>query len=266
MGAWKGRRMPAAQTFHFSIADYLRGLVSRGKAAYETLAREREARSRAQALAWNPWQPYWGEPYGLELKQWLLKPVFEEMERAGKVGDLIVDIGSGARPVTRFLEERPGRKRICVDMAADNSETGDEQRIRLDVEKVGELGALSFRKAMLRARRFLGVVPGAEGNAAGADIMVFSDLLNYVDFRKVLRRFADYLKAGGRIVIVNLPMRGNRSLFSEKGLKDNRELYAFLEEQGFEIEHKGFPCRDRRETEEAEELIVLVARKGLSAD
>jgi hypothetical protein len=236
-------------------------LISRGKAAYETRVREREERRWAQALPWNPWQPFWGEAYGLELKQWLLKPVFDELENAGKAGDLIVDIGSGARPVTRFLKAKPGRKRICVDMAADNRGSGEEQKIRLDVEKVGDLGALSFRKAMLRVCRFLEIAPGGEGNARGADMMVFSDLLNYVDFRKVLGGFGHYLQPGGRMVIVNLPIRGNRSLFSEKGLKDNRELYAFLEEQRFEIEHKAFPCRGRNDTEEAEELIVLVARR-----
>ncbi len=93
-------------------------------------------------------------------------------------------------------------------------------------------------------------------------MMVFADLLNYVDFRKVLRGFGNYLKPGGRMVIVNLPMRGNQSLFSDKGLKDNRELYEFLQEHRFEIEHKSFPCRDPKATDEAEELIVLVARKA----
>jgi hypothetical protein len=50
-------------------------------------------------------------------------------------------------------------------------------------------------------------------------------------------------------------------LFSDKGLKDNRELYAFLEEHRFDIEHKAFPKRPRNEKDESQELIVLVARK-----
>jgi hypothetical protein len=57
------------------------------------------------------------------------------------------------------------------------------------------------------------------------------------------------------------PIEGNRSLFSENGLKDNRQLYAFLEQHEFEIEHKAFFKRPRNETDESEELIVLVARK-----
>ena len=59
----------------------------------------------------------------------------------------------------------------------------------------------------------------------------------------------------------NLPNRGNGLLFSDKGLKNNRQLYAFLEEHHFEIEHKAFPRRPRNEKEESQELIVLVARK-----
>jgi hypothetical protein len=90
-------------------------------------------------------------------------------------------------------------------------------------------------------------------------------MLNYVDFRKVLKGFAEYLKPGGRIIVFNLPNRGNGLLFSDKGLKDNRQLYAFLEEHHFEIEHKGFPKRPRNETDQSEELIVLVARKVCSS-
>jgi hypothetical protein len=77
--------------------------------------------------------------------------------------------------------------------------------------------------------------------------------------------FGKYLKTGDRIIVFNLPHRGNRLLFSEKGLKDNRHLYAFLEERLFEIEYKAFPKRPRNETDESRELIVLVARKCVQA-
>ena len=250
--------MPAAQSTTFSISNFLRVQLDWAK---ETLAGWRVKEEATPTPDDTPWQQYWGEAYGLDLKRWLLKPVFEMLEAGDKVGDLIVDVGSGARPVTQFLPQRAGRKRIYVDVAADNRRSGDEQKIRLDVEKVGEPGALSFRKAMLRMCRFLEIIPRAEADTKGADMMVFADLLNYVDFRKVLGGFASFLKPGGRIVVVNLPMRGNQSLFSEKGLKDNSKLYEFLEEHGFEIEHKAFPCRSRGETDESEELIVLVARR-----
>ena len=89
--------------------------------------------------------------------------------------------------------------------------------------------------------------------------MVLSDTLNYVDFRKALSGFVTYLKPGGRLIILNLPHRGNQLLFSDQGPKDNRLLYSFLEEQCFEIEHKDFPKQPRNEKDESE-LILLVAR------
>ena len=178
---------------------------------------------------------------------------------------MIVDDGSGASPVTRLLKAKPGRKWVCVDIAADNSRLPDELRIRLDAEKIGQFGTLSFRKALLRVCEFLGIDPQAEAKTERADTIVFSDMLNYVDFRKVLHEFAKYLKPGGRIIVFNLPNRGNGLLFSDNGLKDNRQLYAFLEEHHFEIEHKAFPKRPRNETDESQEPIVLVARKCVQA-
>jgi SAM-dependent methyltransferase len=212
----------------------------------------------------NPWQEYWGETYAPELKQRLLKPLLDDLEKEGKIGDLIVDIGSGAHPVTRLLATRPGRKRVCVDIAADNRGSVDELMLRLDAEKIGQLERLSFRKALLRICSFLEIDLRKDEVAQQADTMVIADTLNYVNFRKVLSGLASYLKPNGRIIILNLPYRGNHSLFSDLGLKDNRQLYPFLEEQGFEIEHKGFPKRPRNETDESEELIVLVARKTRS--
>jgi SAM-dependent methyltransferase len=210
----------------------------------------------------NPWQEYWGETYAPELKRQLLKPLFESLEKEGKVGKLIVDIGSGAHPVTRLVATRPGRKRVCIDIAADNRGSVEELRLRLDAEKIGQLCRLSFRKALLRVCTFLEINPRKGAETQHADTIVISDTLNYVDFRKVLRGLASYLKPNGRIIILNLPYRGNHSLFSDLGLKDNRQLYAFLAEHHFEIEHKAFPKRPRNETDESEELIVLLARKN----
>ena len=130
---------------------------------------------------------------------------------------------------------------------------------------MGQFGTLSFRKAILRVCAFLEINPKTEAKTERADTIVFSDTLNYVDFRKVLNGFAKYLKPDGRIIVFNFPYRGSRLLFSGKGLKDNRQLYAFLEEHHFEIEHKAFPKRPRNETDESEELIVLVARRCVQA-
>ena len=119
----------------------------------------------------HPWQEYWGESYAPELKQRLLKPVFGKLEAEEKIGNLIIDVGSGASPVTQMLKTKPGRKRICVDIAADDGGSLDELRIRLDAEKVGQFSALSFRKAILRVCAFLEINPktDAKNGACGYD-------------------------------------------------------------------------------------------------
>ena len=96
-------------------------------------------------------------------------------------------------------------------------------------------------KALARACAFLEIDPKLGEKIERADTMVLSDALNYVDFRKVLSGFVTYLKPGGRLIILNLPHRGNQLLFSDQGPKDNRPPYSFLEEHCFEIEHKDFP-------------------------
>jgi len=261
--------MPSAQRTSFLDTRVCLDLTARGVSATLALAKQlcgmlvRPApRFEWEIPSESGWQRLWGADYGADLKRWLLPPVFDTLERERKIGSLIVDIGCGAMPVTRLLKPMPGRKRILVDIASDNSSTADEQGVRLDVEKIGQPDALSLKKALLRACKFLKANPRDSASRPAADTMIFSDLLNYVDFRKVLGGFATYLKPGGRIIINNLPIRGNHAWFSDQGLKDNEDLLQFLHEHGFEIEKKLFPCRPTGVAEESQELIVLVARKG----
>jgi hypothetical protein len=69
---------------------------------------------------------------------------------------------------------------------------------------------------------FLEIDPKLGEKIDRADTMVLSDTLNYVDFRKVLSGFVTYLKPDGRLIILNLPHRGNQLLFSDQGPKQSR--------------------------------------------
>src|SRR5258708_32127599 len=84
----------------------------------------------------NPWQEYWGETYAPELKQRLLKPVFDEFDTHGKIGNLVIDIGSVAQPVTRLLKAKPSRNPVCLDIETDKAAALDERRRQLDGETV----------------------------------------------------------------------------------------------------------------------------------
>ena len=88
----------------------------------------------------NPWQEYWGESYSPQLKQRLLKPVFDKLETEEKIGNLIIDVGSGASPVTQLLKTKPARKRICVDIAADNVGSLDALKSGLTPRRWDSLG------------------------------------------------------------------------------------------------------------------------------
>jgi hypothetical protein len=209
----------------------------------------------------NPWEENWGASYGPELKRHLIDSVFKRLDSEGKLGNLIVDIGSGASPVSQLLPSAPERQFIFVDVAGANGVSLDTQHLRLDAEDITRPGSLSYRKALIRVCRFLHMDPRAQAREERATAMVFSDILNYVDYRGVVGGFANFLKTGGRIIIINHPNRGIRARFSERGLKRNDDFYLFLEEQYLEIESKEFPCRPVGETDEFEEMIVLVARK-----
>jgi len=250
--------MPAASTAALPPARLLTPLLARAWDLCLALVRSPQPDSAADSPPSTPWRQYWGETYGPDLKKWLLKPLFDDLEKSDRLGGIIIDAGSGAHPVTQLLAPKPARRRILIDIAADESCSPDALRLRLDVEKVTQPHSLTLRRAIIRARRFL------PASAAAADTIIFSDLLNYVDFRAVLAGASRFLKPGGRFIIVNLPIRGNQSLFSERGLKDNHHLYAFLDHHHFQIEHKSFPCRPRGATDESEELIILVARKPLT--
>ena len=76
-------------------------------------------------------------------------------------------------------------------------------------EKIGNLifdvGSGASPKALLRVCAFLEINPKTQAKTERADTIVFSDTLNYVDFRKVLDGFAKYLKPDGRIIVFNFP-------------------------------------------------------------
>ena len=209
----------------------------------------------------NPWEENWGASYGPELKRHLIAAVFKRLDHEGKLGNLIVDVGSGASPVSQLLTSTADRRFIFIDIAGRNWVSLDTQHLRVDAENITQPDSLSYKKALIRVCRFLDMDPKAQARRERATALVFSDILNYVDYRNIVTGFVSFLRSGGRIIIINHPGRGIRLRFAKRGLKNNEDFYLFLDEQDLEIESKDFPCRPDGETDESEEMIVLVARK-----
>jgi len=207
----------------------------------------------------NPWEQHWGREYDKGPKREFLLPILSNLESRGKIGEVVVDVGSGLSSVANNLTGN--HKLITLDIAGKESEDEKRKHMRVNVENILDKSKLSYKKALIKAANFLDINLRQETNKEQTDSIIFSEILNYVDYQEILRAFAKYLKSEGRFIIVNMPGRGIEELFSEKGLKSNEELYKFLEQEGFEIEEKHFPWKLRKSPEEDQELLVLIARK-----
>lgn len=208
----------------------------------------------------RPWEEHWGRPYNVQFKTDLFRFIFQDLEMEDKLGDVIVDVGSGAFPASAFAPNRKGRRSITIDLEAPNLRYANIQHIGANAELVAHPHSIHFKRALGRARSFLNIPKGG-GRRDYVDTMLFSELLNYVDFRRVLKGFSQFLKPDGRMIIFNMPGRGFSELFSSRGVKSNDDLLSALATFNLEIEYKEFPLgKDRLPPEH--NLIMLVAVKG----
>lgn len=233
---------------------------------------ENEAAHRAEhlrdkkATADASWKKEWGkQDYGAWEKFKTLGPLFDELQKEGKIGELVVDVGSNYFPVSQHI---PGKHKI-ITLDITGQETSLNMRVlhnetlhvRHDAEHVSQPTAFDSKRALVKIAEFLGVDSRNEKDRKYADTILFSEILNYVDFRSVLSGFSAHLKPGGRFIIINQPERGYEELFSEAGVKDNGELKEFLASQGFEIEKTVYPWRVEGPWSHGLDMIFLVARK-----
>ncbi|MBP9738190.1 hypothetical protein KBD20_00710 [Candidatus Saccharibacteria bacterium] len=101
----------------------------------------------------------------------------------------------------------------------------------------------------------------AECETPGADLLVYSEILNYVDFREVMSWFDSRLKPGGYTVIANLPTRGWSQLFSDHGVKSHDELLTYVQDDlGHMIIRQEYPWGA---TDDYEGFMVLATQKPM---
>jgi len=189
------------------------------------------------------WKPHYGLAYDLSTKRGHLVPLLRKLDSLGKLGKVIVDVGSGStmvsdgagRKIPAIYTPR-GKKLIRVDLATphESRRVGDVLELQADIEHT-TVDSTKQRKKLVGLARFLGLDPRSKAEVV--DSIVMSDILNYVDFRRTIQGLSKYLKNNGRIVILNKPERGHKKSFSEHGVKRNGELTNFLRRNGFEIEH-----------------------------
>ncbi|MCP8305476.1 MAG: hypothetical protein H3Z50_08455 [archaeon] len=153
--------------------------------------------------------------------------------------DLIADFGCGHRPKSDILNRilRP-KYRILLDIGLpqekDGEIRGNSLYVKADMEELLKERCYEQKR---RIAKFIGlgdVSPERiERELEGKiDIALFSDVLNYVDYKLVLDGIGRYIAKGGRMAILNKPGRGYEEFFSDKGVKSNQELIEYIESKG----------------------------------
>lgn len=167
--------------------------------------------------------------FNAEWKQRQLRYIGKMLEHEGLSPDsVIVDVGSGRHPVSEFLASDDSHI-ITVDVVKPDESVSDTH-ILTDIDKLLREDSFSTRKAEVRAAKAL-KVDARTTSPEQVDTFIFSDSLNYVDYKQTLQRAYHYLKPGGVFVILNQPGRtfeGTDYVIDAAGLHDNQELSDFL--------------------------------------
>jgi len=229
------------------------------------------------------WRKEWGEPYALETKKGSIALLLKDMEHENKIGDVCIDVGSGAlwqrnlsgsgtmwesyrKIVAQFFPERVGRKIIRIDKGASKTKVLGDKIARASRVWVSQILRI---KANVEAddleQELEKHVPEFLGKKKWkATTLLFCDILNYVDYKKVITRMSKLLEPGGRIVIHNCAGTGYFKVFSENKMTDPNKAKAFLEDNGFHIEHfaeTNVPFGQVHTDVKENTIVHIVARK-----
>ncbi len=189
------------------------------------------------------WRREWGCGYAPDFKYAQLSPLLESIERAGGLGKKILDAGSGSlssmnNPSALLPAFYPteGKRVVRADLGMPYPWRiiGGILEIRADLEDLS-LESVRNRKNLIRICRHIGADPRLD--IPTFDTLLLSDILNYVDYRRLVPELLRFLAPGGRLVICNWPDMGLPDAFSPKRPKGNRELSLFVASLGLLTEH-----------------------------
>ncbi len=233
----------------------------------------------------RPYRGFYGNAsYNAAQKKLTLGGILEEMDRQGKLGSVIIDAGSGPLHQAPEYPGQPpqerrgvyyptrGKKIVRVDADAPDALQVEEGMltVRASVDEwQPETG--SGRKLMAGIRQYL-KIPKADRSREIADAVLFSDSLNYMDFKRALANADGHLRPNGRIIIHNSAGKTlSKSLLHEKGPQAYHDVTNWLLRKGYEVEHvqhawsvRPFGYQDQSLL--AHDPVIIVARKTPKPD
>lgn len=167
-------------------------------------------------------------------------PTLRKLSEEGKLGEVVLSLGEGRKGLTKFLDEGKHRV-IAVDLLGAFETEADTLHITVDIETI--IDYLEIRRKVIKMiREFLDVpecTKGTDEEREQIDTVILSDILNYIDYQRVLLEVNEYVRTGGRLIIYNEIDRtgiGRENLMSEKRPRNNIEIINCLMALGYEIE------------------------------
>lgn len=207
------------------------------------------------------WETQWGATFDKDFKEKRVYPILRELAARGEIGEVILDIGSGEHSLASAI---PGNhKRITIDLCGDESRSNNTLHLPFDIENISENMSEDVRTAITKVANFLTIDCKKTRQPKQVDCMIFSEIINYIDYKNVIKGLTAYVKPGGRIIILNRPRRGFDKLFSHHAPKDNFEILATLEENGYFMERMtNLQFRDEGIDKE---MVLIVASLDLES-
>ncbi len=183
------------------------------------------------------WNTCWGDVYNLERKnqyrEFLLRLSYLDI-----LGRTLIDVGCGIKSVIDHLPSHR-HKKVFVDLSSGiyqrNPSSSHDTYIRMDLHRLTENNHRDFKRFMKKLYTFLGEERGNRASSGlfhklgFVDSIVYSDILNYIDYRNVMRALYKNLRSGGRKIIFNKINMGFQHLLSPSRPKSNWELLCFLQ-------------------------------------
>ena len=175
------------------------------------------------------WASHWGSGYSHDFKMREVRPLIEQIDRAGLLGDRILDAGCGSMPSDGPVYPLGGKKIVRMDIGAPERTlvSNDILQMKCDIENL--------------TKEDLAMAFGHVGAKGTFSAIMFLDILNYVDSERTLGFFLRFLERGGRMIISNFANMGIESLFSDKRPTTNLELLGQVSRLGLDIEHLYHP-------------------------
>lgn len=213
---------------------------------------------------------YRGDFYNLERKnqyrEFLLKLSYMNI-----LGKRLIDVGWGVKSVIEHLPSNLYKKTFIDLSSSINDKKIDSQRvlIQMDLPHLIETTHREFKKFMKKLYAFLGEEKNEDSGSDPCqrgeyvDTIIYSDILNYIDYQRILSSFYKNLKTGGRKIVFNKINMGIQNLFSPYRPRSNWEILRYLQHDlKMVIEYRESYPVIRGDPYEADNAVfIIVARK-----